>query len=332
MKSQSSSLPINHISEGTARTYQYILDRKEGRITSLKTSKNKFNQALMNGLDWGRILTIAGLSSAGKSTILEEMKRDFIALNPTEKFDILSFEFEMLIEDQIARRLSAVTGKTVKELYSAFTPLKEIDKVKDILDEVAKDPIYYVDQVATVDEVESTVMNFAVNKSIPTDRGLVVTIDHVLLTKGAQGEKEKEIVDTLMHRLVAIKKKLSSMKVRVSFIVLSQLNREIEQPERVLKSILHFPTRNDIFGASSVYQCSDYLLISHRPANINGIRNYGPPMKSKGFPEGLPIRHEGRDVIYWHLIKERHGTPTLLVMLEDFANARVQEIAMEDLR
>lgn len=324
-----SSKQVKHISEGTASTLQYIIDRKEGKITSLKTSKLKFNTALMNGLDWGRILTIAGLSSAGKSTILEEMKRDFLALNPTEKFDILSFEFEMLIEDQLARRLSSATGKTVKEIYSAFSPLEEVDTVKEILDNVAKEPIYYVDEVATVDEIEEIILTFVQKHSIPEDRGLIVTLDHVLLTKGSQGEAEKQVVDALMHRLAALKKHLSSIGVRVSFIVLSQLNRDIEQSERVLKPALHFPTRNDIFGASSVYQCSDYLLISHRPATINGIIKYGP--KASGFPDGLPIRHKGRDVIYWHLIKERFGIPKILVMLEDFANARVEEISMEDL-
>lgn len=325
----SAKLTVRHISEGVKVTKEYIEDRRVGRVTSLKTSKPKLNRALMNGLDWGRILTIAGLSGAGKSIIVEEIKRDFIKLNPTQEFDILSFEFEMLIEDQLARRVSAATGATIKDIYSAFTPLDEAAKgqIEEILDEVSSDPIYYVDEVGSVDEIASTIQHFAINHSLVKNRGLVVTVDHVLLTKGKQGEKEKEIVDDLMHTLSRLKKSLFSLGVKISFIILSQLNRDIETPDRILRPILHFPTRNDIFGASSVYQCSDYLLITHRPAVLNGIKAYGPPTKEH--PKGLPIKHEGRDLIYFHIIKERFGVLSVLSMIEDFAHAKVDEFDLD---
>ena len=325
---KSNKLKINPIKLGAAKTLAYIQDRASGKVTSLKTSKSKFNKALLNGLDWGRILSIAGLPSAGKSTILEEMKRDFLNLNENN-FDILSFEFEMLIEDQLTRRLASELGKPVKDIYSADKPFEDLDKVESILNKISEEPIYYVDEIGSVDEVEDTIMSFVVNKSMMNNRGLVVTIDHVLLTKGEQGDVEKSIVDNLMRRLVAIKKKVTAMNVKISFIVLSQLNRDIQHSDRVLNPNLHFPTKNDIFGSSSVYQCSDYVLITHRPATIEGIKAYGP--RTPQFPKGLPLKHEGRDVIYWHLIKERFGALKILAMLEDFKNSRVEEISMSDL-
>lgn len=111
--------------------------------------------------------------------------------------------------------------------------------------------------------------------------------------------------------------------------MLSQLNRNLETPERVNNPFMHYPTKNDMFGASSVYYCSDVVIISHKPSVISALgkeKFYGPP--TKGYPKGLPIFHpqeKDRPMIYWHIIKERFGENKILAMVDDFKHSRVLE-------
>lgn len=236
----------------------------------------------------------------------------------------------MLIEDQMARSLAAKTGLGVKSLYSAGEHLSDhnFELVKSTLKAMSDDKSFFVDTVGTVDQVRDTILEFARDRNLLyTDTGLVVTVDHCLLTKGRLGDSEKLIVDHLMMTLVELKKHFSSIGLKCIFIVLSQLNRDIEGVDRLSNKMLHYPTRNDIFGASSIYNSSDYVLISHRPADLVGLGVYYGPGEA-GYPKGLPTKcpdQSGHDMVYWHLIKERFGKPQLLTMVEDFENSSIKE-------
>lgn len=67
-----SSLTIRPISEVVDEAKVYIDKRRTGLEKSLKVSSNKVNNTFMGGLDWNRIITIAGLPGSGKSTLLRQ--------------------------------------------------------------------------------------------------------------------------------------------------------------------------------------------------------------------------------------------------------------------
>lgn len=324
-------LNYKHISNGVDSTLSFIQRRRMGEEPSLVTSFNKLNEALLDGIDWYRILSIGGMSGSGKSTLLELLKRDFVKLNDNN-FDILSFEFEMRIEDQLTRNAASQTGIGVKEIYSANGILLDDTDYTNIarkLEEIKSAPIYYVDNVGTVEEIVDTIRDFVDRKSAKTGRGIVVTIDHVLLTKGRQGQEEKSKIDALMHSLIALKKEFSSRGIKCIFIALTQLNRDIQSGDRVMNKNLHYPTSNDLFAASSVYQCSDYVLITHKPARVRGIGEwYGPGDVLPNYPQGLPVwcpTDDTKAMVYWHLIKERFGEEIVIPMVEDFAVATITQ-------
>lgn len=233
----------------------------------------------------------------------------------------------MLATDQIARNLSGKTQKSVPSIFSANKEfLSEIDfeEIKKAGESLRKYPIYYVDEIGTVSDVERTIYEFLLNRE-EKERGIIITIDHLLLIKGQRGENEKEVVDDLMHKCVQLKKSLMAEGYKVMFILLSQLNRDIERQERVMNPMFHYPTKSDIFAASSIYYCSDVVIILHKPALIEGIGSYYGTAKS-GFPNGLPIfTDDKRAMIYWHIIKSRFGNNQILSMVDDFANSRVLE-------
>lgn len=235
------------------------------------------------------------------------------------------------MEDQLTRYASSQTKHTLKEIYSAESPLNDEDynQVINLLEKRKEVPVYYVDNPGTPTQIKATILNFAAERNLKdSGKGLIVSIDHVLLTKGRQGDAEKAIVDELMFTLLELKKYFASIGQKCMFLVLSQLNRDIEREERVLNPALHFPTRNDLFGASSIYHTSDYVLISHRPADVIGMPEfYGRPRE--GHPKGLPLKFPedpSRHMVYWHLIKERFGRPVIIPMAENFKNSSIEEV------
>lgn len=321
----SSKLPYRHISYAADRTIDYIEGRRSGRIKSLKVSHKKLNRVTLAGFEWGRIITLAGLSGSGKSMIVEQWKRDFVDLNKDQDFVILSFEFEMLATDQIARNLSGKLEISTKKLFGAEDPLSdtELETIRVTAKSLGEYPIYYIDKIGTVEEIKETIIQFTKDQQLKAlNKGLVVTLDHVLLTHGKQGEAERNILQSLYATCIDLKKSYDHEEMKIMFILLSQLNREIEDKERILNPKLHFPQRADVFGSSAIFYSSDYVIVSHNPANL-GITAYGVSDK---FPQGLPVKDPNgtnHNMIYWHVLKNRGGEPAVLMMVEDFKHSRI---------
>lgn len=325
------TLTFEHYSTKIEKAKKFIRDRMDGKAPSLKTHKHKLNDALFEGLEWNRIITIAGLSGSGKSTMLSEIKRDIVDCNSNQKFEILSFEMEMLGVDQVARDISSKVEKSTKELYSAGSKLSESEykQVVDTADKMKYYPIYIVDEIGTVLDIVQTILNFVqTNQLVETGKGIVCTFDHTLLVKGVVGEEaEKAIIDKLYKSLIALKKYFETIGLKCIFIVLSQLNREIEKSERVTNPMLQYPTKNDLFASSAAYYCSDYVIVTHKPAVIEGLGvYYGPPRPD--YPYGLPVfspKDPQQAMIYWHILKSRFSVSQILMMVDDFKHSRILE-------
>lgn len=183
-------LKVEHYSEKIEQAKVFIRKRMNNEAPSLKTSFKKLNDALFEGFEWNRIVTIAGLSASGESLLLSQIRRDVVDYNPNEKLNILAFEMEMLGVDQVSRDISSKTDLTTRELYSAGSKLTEqqYDTVCKTADKMKYYPIFIVDDVGTVDEIVHTILNFVEeNKLIEENRGLICTFDHSLLVKGTVG-------------------------------------------------------------------------------------------------------------------------------------------------
>jgi len=309
---------------------KYIRARQSGKEKSLKVASEKVNKTFLNGFDWNRIVTVAGLSASGKSTLVRSWVREMIDLNPTESFDVLSFQFEMLAVDEIARDFSSAVDIDVKTLYSAYEPLdgEKLIEVEKSLESLRKRPIFIVDQSMTVDEMADTIIGYAAeNNLLKKRKGLIVTIDNTLLVKDGSGKGEKSTIDELMFKLVELKKQFSANGGKCLFFVISQLNREIEKAERIKDRRLHYPNKSDIFGASSVFNASDYVVIIHKPVLVEGLGVwYGPPKRD--FPQGLPVFNPTKPdqaMIYLHVIKERFGKPKILAMVDNLNRASISD-------
>lgn len=287
------TLPFKSISEVADESLEYIRKRKDKTIVPLKTRWNKFNKVCCGGIEPNMIITIAGGSGSGKSAFANTLETDLIDLNPDQEIVILSFSYEMLSYRQVGRKLSNKLRKTTAELYSSDQSLSntEFNKIEEVADKIKKYPIYYIDTPSTVENMEKTIDYF--HENIAKGKWLIVILDHALLVEG-QGESERgTIVD--LQKMFIRKKKLSN----TSIIQISQMNRNIEQPDRINNPSMHYPMRSDLAASDAIFQTSDYVTALSRPELLN-ITAYGI--------DRLPVK----DKVYLHFLKVRDGEPFIL--------------------
>lgn len=306
-------LPYRHITEPTDEVLAYIDNRRRGVVKSLQTRWSKFNRQCMGGIEPNTIYTVAGISGSGKSSFVNSVETDLFDLNPNQEFVVLSFNFEMLASRQVGRKLSYRMKKSASDLYTAdlSTPSvsdADYEQIKKHAERLKKYPIYYVDCPGTVEEIRNTILYF--QKAAKTNgKWLLVILDHTLLTRGKDGESERGTLYDLQRLFMEVKK-----YGLTTIIQISQMNREIEMPERINNPSMHFPMRRDIFGGDSVFQASDYVIVLHRPETL-GIERYGPGTKP------LPVENR----IYMHFLKVREGEPKILSFYNNLKYNSIEE-------
>jgi replicative DNA helicase len=291
--------------------------RRSGELKSLKSSWPKFNDAFCDGLEWRTITVVGARPGTGKTLFMEQLISDIIEENQDHKFRVLKFQFEMLDETNGIRKLSLNTGSDYntlmskgepvdKDLYQRCVQYYEQTESTDVID-VVYDP-------CTVDEMCATIHYYmeAHKNEEGNYTNALVTIDHSALFRVGKGEKDK------FQTLYALGEALTYMKKHypVAFLVLSQLNRNIDNPDRSKDGDYgNYVLDSDLFGADALLQHADVVLGINKPS-IRKIRFYGP--------ERFIVNDE--DLLAFHFLKSRNGTTRLSFFKLDRENMRIIEI------
>ena len=291
--------------------------RRSGELKSLKSSWPKFNDAFCDGLEWRTITVVGARPGTGKTLFMEQLISDIIEENKDHKFRVLKFQFEMLDETNCIRKLSLNTasdyntlmskGEPVdKDLYLRCVQYYEQTESTDVID-VVYDP-------CTVDEMCATIHYYM--EAHKDEQGnytnALVTIYHSALLKVGKGQRDKfEVLYALGEALTYMKKHYP-----VAFLVLSQLNRNIDNPDRSKDGDYgNYVLDSDLFGADALLQHADVVLGINKPA-IRKIRFYGT--------ERFIVNDE--DLLAFHFLKSRNGTTRLSFFKLDRENMRIVEI------
>lgn len=297
------NLPVRNMSNVVSEALHYIEGRRDHTIVSLKTRWKKFNSICMGGIEPNTIYTISGISGSGKSAFANLLSSDLVDLNLNEKIVILVFSLEMVGFRQIGRMLSNKLTITTSDLYSAYKDLSDstLKKVIDVSNQMRSYPIYFVDNPGTPQQVESTIRDFYKTYVKDSNTHFIVFYDHALLTKPTG--TVIETIAELQKVFIGIKKLPNT-----SIIQLSQLNRNIESPERINNPNSHYPMRSDLSSSDALFQASDYVFVIHRPELLH-INEYGVHRLST------------LNKIYMHLLKNRDaGKPCILEFDNDLAH------------
>jgi hypothetical protein len=119
-----------------------------------------------------------------------------------------------------------------------------------------------------------------------------MTLDHTLLVNGAANEVERVILVNLVKELKRCMKHFKSIGRNLSCVILTQLNRNIEESDRMAEpGSQNFPKKKDIFGGDALFQMSDVVLVTMNPFQ-NQMEVYGPKKwPTQGF-------------LYWHFLNK----------------------------
>jgi len=292
--------------------------RRQGDLKSLRSAWPKFNDAFCDGLEWRTITIVGARPGTGKTLFMEQLISDIIEHNPDQEFRILKFQMEMVDETNGVRKLSLNTGADYNTLMSKGG--KPVDKsifykcVDYYEKSVERDFINVVYDACTTDEMCATI-HYEMEKHKKEDgtyTNMLITIDHSALFRVGRGQKDKfEMLNALGEALTMMKKRYP-----VAFVVLSQLNRNIDNPDRSRDGEYgNYILDSDIYGSDALLQHADVVLGINKPS-IRKIRQYGP--------ERYIINDE--DLLVFHFLKSRNGTTRMSFFKLDRESMRIIEV------
>lgn len=250
---------------------KYMQKRAAGQEKSIYTPWPKFNDATTDGLEWNTLTVIGGRPGSGKTLIKDQIIRESFSLNPHDNFRALEFQFEMVGRTSALREFSSITGKTYKELCSAGSKLTNdvLNKCHEYAKGRVKYPVDIISTPMTVNQMREQIdMYMDVHKGQRT----IITLDHTMLVKRAPYQNNSlDMLFELGEFFTQTKRDYP-----VLFIVLSQLNRNIDNPDRAIDGKYgNYILESDIFGSDAMLQHADTLIGINRPAKQK-IRYYGP--------------------------------------------------------
>jgi replicative DNA helicase len=289
--------PWKHYYDVMNEGLKYIHARATGSQKSLKTQWKQFNCIGLNGIEWNSLYVIGARPGVGKTLIASSLTRELQSINTDQDFAVLHFQFEMLGRNMAMREFSSANNLNIRYLQSAkddgMPPLTNADfelLKKYTMNQKSRQE-FVIDKGMTVNEMRSAMYQFYKTMKKP----FVVTLDHTLLVKQSGSEKSKqETLQNLAIMLAEVKNALPVM-----FLILTQLNREIDDAERQKPGQLsNFPTEKDVYGSDSLLQCADVMIAFNRPAKYN-LSFYGPHQ--------YIITPSDKYLLAMHVLKNRYG-------------------------
>jgi len=295
-----------------------IKAKREGKIPALISAWPKFNDAFCDGLEWKTITVVGARPGTGKTLFMEQLVSDIIAKNPDQEFRVLKFQMEMVDETSAIRKFSLITGADYNTLMSKDGKLVDkrlFEKCVDYYKETENiDIINVIYDNCTVNEMCSTIHHELERHKKPDGSysNILVTIDHSALFKNDVGQKDKfEMLGALGEALTYMKKNYP-----IAFIVLSQLNRNIDDTKRQIEATYgNYVLDSDIYGSDALLQHADVVIGINKPS-VRRIKKYGP--------EKFLI--EDPDTLVFHFLKSRNGLTRISFFKLDRTTMRIIEM------
>ena len=290
--------------------------RRNGDLKSLKTAWQSFNDAFCDGLEWRTITVVGARPGTGKTLFMEQLVNDTIDLNKDQKFRVLKFQFEMLDETNGIRKLSMNVNADYNTLMSKDKPIDKnlFQKCVDVYEKtVDTDIIDVVYDPCTIEDLVATVTYYMQkNKEADIFTNTLITIDHSTLFKLSKQFKDKfDMLYGLGEALTQLKKKFP-----IAFLVLSQLNRNVEHPDRAKDGQYgNYVLDSDLYGSDALLQHADVVIGINRPYSRR-IKFYGP--------ERYIVNDE--NLLVFHYLKSRNSVTGMNFFKLDRDLVRIVEI------
>ncbi len=237
-----------------------LYEYQTGKKKPIKTSYKHLNENCLGGIFPQNIIVVGGMSSMGKTYFVQKIEEDMFnkELNPEcDDFLLVRCNWEMPVQKLIVRKLSRELNKPISEIYSKPFNDDEKKKARQVLEGEMSDKIHYLEEPLTPEEFEKQVGKILEDNK--DKKQILITIDHIALIR-TEGDKKKAI-DILIETINMFKKSYPNC----SFIILTQLNRDIEG-RRDIKDAA--PRPSDVYMSSTLQHISDVMLVVHNPYKL----------------------------------------------------------------
>ena len=213
------------------------------------------------------------------------------------------WSFEMPGHQQILRAGSKDVKKQVLDLLSVESKLSEEEYTlyKEKVSVYKKYPILFNNIPRTIDYIKDT--NVEMTTALP-DRMIINIFDHSRLVAG-RADNELQKLDRLSKGCMWMQAKMGVIN-----ILLSQLNRNIEQEHRAKAQ--YQPLLTDLFGGDSIGQDAHVVMMLQRPYDLYGITE-------------LYCSHDPVGLLAVHIEKNRDGLLGMLPFEADMSTFTINE-------
>ena len=316
--------PWNNQKIAYQKALNYIYGRQQGTIYSFKTPWSKVNDAGAEGWEWHSMNVIAGRPGTGKTLIKDQIIREAFKHNAGLPINFLEFQLEMVAQASKVREFCAVLEKPYKYVCSAGKQNKlssaDFNKLyqysKEAID-INNYPVDIVENPCTVTTFGDIIEAYMEEHSQIIEgqklyTNTIVSLDHSLLLKTEKKQSKTDMLYSLGERATQLKRKYP-----IVFIILSQLGRHVETPERNENGKYgNYILETDIFGGDALMQHADMVIGINRPA-MKYIEFYGPDRYIIGSDSTL----------VFHFIKCRNGDTRMSFFNAEFDKMSISEMA-----
>ncbi|MGX7589755.1 DnaB-like helicase C-terminal domain-containing protein [Candidatus Vidania fulgoroideorum] len=228
------------IKEQVGNIYKYILNKRKPVI--YKTGFYKLDK-ILSGILPGELIIVAGRPATGKTSFCINI----LNYNSIKKKNtVFFFSLEMSATQLIIKLIGLIAKIDTRIINNKGLNKKEINKVIKILKIIRNSNIYIYDSIftSTLD-----IYNYVIKRIIPKERNIII-IDYIQLIKitSTYGNRSIDISEVSSY-LKSISKELN-----IPIIIISQLNRQVEQ--RVNKT----PILSDLRESGSLEQDADKII------------------------------------------------------------------------
>lgn len=293
--------------------YQYVKDRYDGKIKSVRTPWSCFNDATLDGLEWGSVLVLAARPGSGKTLVANKITRMAHPLNPDQDFVCLDFQFDMSDKSTALRDFAAGMQMSYKDLANVGFKMNEyhLNNLQKLVEQSRNSHVFQISTPMTVNKMRATILQFMEKHKKP----VIITIDHSMLIQAAPGDHND--FGKLFELGLMINELKRASPVPVIFIVLTQMNRSIQDRNNNSAAngdVCNYPISSDVYGGDALLMTTDVLIAINRPSTLN-LTQYGPN------------KYVVNDkLLAFHFLKSRNGENDMFFFEENFKYFDITEI------